>query len=248
MCDTIHRTGTQDIAVTAELAAIWTGLEQIRGYQWIEVRCSNETAAVLTGFLFHQPELVGYESAYRHFKHFVNKHDLMINPDRALHPMTQRVMELNPAIRSRLRRASPKGDGCCLAAAGRVQLLDQEPSRKPVSHSAECGWPVGMQLPGLECTHTYAQFWRASVQAFASSDDEFSFRRAGCASSLAQSGLEDGMLWEAPNYRCLPFFFPRFTPRVGYALCEALFFTRTAKQWLGYPWLQSTILDLLPVI
>lgn len=106
MCDTIHRSDAQDITVTAELAAIWTGLQQIRGYQWIEVRCSNSTGAVLTGFLFHQPELVGYESAYRHFKHFLDKHDLMINPDRALRPMTMRVMELNPAIRSRLRRAS----------------------------------------------------------------------------------------------------------------------------------------------
>ena len=105
MCDTIYREDAENITVTAELAAIWTAFQQIRGYQWIKINSSNEAASVLTGFLHHQPA-VGYERSYRHFKHFIDKHDLMINPDRALHPMTMRVMELNPAMRSRVRRAS----------------------------------------------------------------------------------------------------------------------------------------------
>ena len=106
MCDTIYREDATNITVIAELAAIWTALRQIRGYQWIEINSSNnETEAVLTRFLYRQPP-VGYESVYRHFKYFIDKHDLMINPDVALRPMVSRILELNPAMRSRVRRAS----------------------------------------------------------------------------------------------------------------------------------------------
>ncbi len=43
MCDTIRRPNTPDIIITAELAGIWTALQQIKGYQWIEIRTSSET-------------------------------------------------------------------------------------------------------------------------------------------------------------------------------------------------------------
>ena len=106
MCNTIYRPDAANITVVAELAAIWTALQQLRGYQWIEINSSNnETEAVLTRFLYRQPP-TGYEQTYRHFKYFINKHDLMINPDPALRPMVSRILELNPAIRSRVRRAS----------------------------------------------------------------------------------------------------------------------------------------------
>ena len=105
MCNTIYRPDAATITVVAELAAIWTALQQIRGYQWIEINSSNnESLAVITGFLYRQP--LGYENAYRHFKYFIDKHDLMINPDAALRPMVSRILELNPAMRSRVRRAS----------------------------------------------------------------------------------------------------------------------------------------------
>lgn len=105
MCETIIRPRAANITVSAELAAIWTALQQIRGYQWIEINCTNETEAVITGFLYLRPAS-GYKQAYRYFKYFCDKHDLMINPDRALSQMVTRVMELNPAMRSRVRRAS----------------------------------------------------------------------------------------------------------------------------------------------
>ncbi len=113
MCDTgmparltIYRTDVANITVVAELAAIWTGLQQIRGYQWIEINSSNnETEAVLTRFLYRQPP-VGYEKASRHFKCFIDRHDLMINPDVEASPMVSRILELNPAMRSRVRWAS----------------------------------------------------------------------------------------------------------------------------------------------
>ena len=47
MCDTIRRPDAPNITVTAELAAIWTALQQIKGYQWIEINTSNETATIL---------------------------------------------------------------------------------------------------------------------------------------------------------------------------------------------------------
>ena len=43
---------------------------------------------------------------YRHFKYFIDKHDVMINPDVALRSMVLRILELNLAMRSRVRRAS----------------------------------------------------------------------------------------------------------------------------------------------
>jgi len=106
MCDTIYRSDAANIAVMAELAAIWTALQQIRGYQWIEINSNNnESLAVLTRFLYRQPP-VGYEKAYRHFKYFIDKHDLMINSDVEVSRMVSRILELNPAMRSRVRRAS----------------------------------------------------------------------------------------------------------------------------------------------
>ena len=106
MCDTIYRADAANIAVIADLAAIWTALQQIRGYQWIEINSiNNETETVLTGFLYHQPP-AHYENAYHHFKYFIDKHDLMINPDGALRPIVKTIMELNPAMRTRVRRAS----------------------------------------------------------------------------------------------------------------------------------------------
>ncbi len=89
----------------AELAAIWTALQQIKGYQWIEINSSNETAVVLEQFLYRQPP-TGYEKAYRHFKYFIKKHDYVINGRRALRPMVERILELNPEMRSRAKRAS----------------------------------------------------------------------------------------------------------------------------------------------
>ncbi len=105
MCDTIRRSGTPNITVVAELAAIWTALQQIKGYQWIEINSSNETAVVLEQFLYRQPP-TGYEKAYRHFKYFIKKHDYVINGRRALRPMVERILELNPEMRSRAKRAS----------------------------------------------------------------------------------------------------------------------------------------------
>ena len=105
MCDTIRRPNTPDIIVTAELAAIWTALQQIKGYQWIEINTSNETAAVLEQFLYREPP-TGYEKAYRHFKYFIKKHDLVINGRRALRPMVERILDLNPEMRSRAKRAT----------------------------------------------------------------------------------------------------------------------------------------------
>ena len=106
MCDTIYREDVANITVMAELAAIWTALQQIRGYQWIEINSvNNETEAVFTRFLYRQPP-IGYEDVYHHFKYFINKHDLMINPDVETSPMVSRILELNPAMRSRVRRAS----------------------------------------------------------------------------------------------------------------------------------------------
>ena len=106
MYDTIYRPDVANITVVAELAAIWTALQQVRGYQWIEINSdNNETEAVITGFLYRQPP-TGYEQTYCHFKYFLNKHDLMINPDPALRSMVSRILELNPAMRSRVRRAS----------------------------------------------------------------------------------------------------------------------------------------------
>ena len=65
MCDTIYRPDTANITVMAELAAIWTALQQIRGYQWIEINSNNnETEAVLTRFLYHQPP-TGYSARKR---------------------------------------------------------------------------------------------------------------------------------------------------------------------------------------
>ncbi len=105
MCDNIHRPDAQDITVTAELAAIWTAFTQIRGYQWVQINCSRETATVLKWFLYDQaPD--GYDAAYRHLSGYMAKHNVMINPDSALDEMVSRVMELNPAMRSRVRRAS----------------------------------------------------------------------------------------------------------------------------------------------
>ena len=106
MCDTIYRPDAPNITVMAELAAIWTALQQIRGYQWIEINSNNnESLAVLTRFLYRQPP-TGYEDVYRHFKYFINKHDLMINSDVETSPMVSRILSLNPAMRSRVRRAS----------------------------------------------------------------------------------------------------------------------------------------------
>ncbi|MGB0384734.1 MAG: hypothetical protein ACPGWR_07915, partial [Ardenticatenaceae bacterium] len=105
MCDTIRRPNANDITVVAELAAIWTGLQQIKGYQWIEINSSNETAAVLNQFLYRTPP-TGYEEAYRHFKYFINKHDYVINGHKALPPMVEQILRLNPEMRSRARRAS----------------------------------------------------------------------------------------------------------------------------------------------
>ena len=62
MCDNIIREDATNITVVAELAAIWTALQQTRGYQWIEINSdNNETEAVITGFLYRQPP-VGYSS------------------------------------------------------------------------------------------------------------------------------------------------------------------------------------------
>ncbi len=105
MCDNIYRPEAQDITVTAELAAIWTVFTQIRGYQWLEINCCNETAVVLKWFLYGQaPD--GYDAAYRHLSGHMAKHNVMINPDSALGEMVASVMELNPAMRSRTLRAS----------------------------------------------------------------------------------------------------------------------------------------------
>lgn len=66
---------------------------------------------MLTRFLYRQPP-IGYSSCkhdadvYRHFKYFIDKHDLIINPDVETNPMVSRILELNPAMRSRVRRAS----------------------------------------------------------------------------------------------------------------------------------------------
>ena len=104
MCDTIRRPNTPfNFTVTAELAAIWTALQQIKGYQWIEINTSNETATILEQFLYRQPP-TGYEKAYRHFKYFINKHDYVINSSK-FQPMVKRILELNPEMRSRAKRA-----------------------------------------------------------------------------------------------------------------------------------------------
>lgn len=105
ICDNIYRPKVANITVSAELAAIWTAIQQIRGYQWVQINCSRETAVVLKWFLYGQPP-AEYETAYRHLSGYMARHDVMINPDGALHPMVSRVMELNPAMRSRVRRAS----------------------------------------------------------------------------------------------------------------------------------------------
>ncbi|MGB0383183.1 MAG: hypothetical protein ACPGWR_00035 [Ardenticatenaceae bacterium] len=104
MCDAIRRPNAPNITVMAELAAIWTGLQQVKGYQWIEINTSSETAAVLNQFLYRQPP-TGYEKAYRHFKYFINKHDYVINGSK-LQPMVERILDLNPAMHSRVKRAS----------------------------------------------------------------------------------------------------------------------------------------------
>ncbi len=105
MCDTIHRPDAKSITVVAELAAIWTAFTQIKGYRWIEVHCSKETETVLKWFNYG-PLKAGYEAAYRHLSGYMTKHDVMVNPDSKLHPMTMRVISLAPAMRSRVRRAS----------------------------------------------------------------------------------------------------------------------------------------------
>ena len=105
MCDTIHRPDAQSITVIAELAAIWTACKQIRGYRWIEIHCSRETETVLKWFNYGKPP-VGYEAAYRHLSGYIVRHDVMVNPDRALYAMTQRIISLAPAMRSRVRRAT----------------------------------------------------------------------------------------------------------------------------------------------
>ncbi len=104
-CDTIHRADAPSITVVAELAAIWTAFQQIKGYRWVEIHCSNETATILKWFNYGQPP-AEYEAAYRHLSGHMAKHDVMVNPDSALSSITQRIMELNPAMRSRVRRAT----------------------------------------------------------------------------------------------------------------------------------------------
>ena len=94
-----------DIAVTAELAAIWTALQQIKGFHWIEINASPSAAAVLSRFLRHElPE--GYQSAYPHFERFLKKHRFLIGDSQSLVPMVSHILELNPELRSRALRAA----------------------------------------------------------------------------------------------------------------------------------------------
>lgn len=98
-----------DVTVTAELAAIWTALQQIKGFHWIEINASPSAAAVLSRFLRYELP-AGYETAYRHFERFFNRHRFLIGgserPSTYFVPMVSRILELNPELRSRALRAA----------------------------------------------------------------------------------------------------------------------------------------------
>lgn len=109
MSDTLTRP-RGDVMVTAELAAIWTALQEIKGFHWIEINASPSTAAVLSHFLRHElPE--GYQTAYRHFEYFLRKHNFLIGstgrPQSTYFvPIMSRICKLNPELRSRALRAA----------------------------------------------------------------------------------------------------------------------------------------------
>jgi len=94
-----------DSAVMAELAAIWTAFQEIKGYQWVQIDCGKETAIVLKWFLYGKPP-AGYEAAYRHLSGHMAKHDIMVNPDAWMVGNFAAIIDADPKFRTRIRRAS----------------------------------------------------------------------------------------------------------------------------------------------